>query len=126
MSPIDTLAIVGEVVSWIGLGIGIPLLVIAGMIALAEGRWKGADIAVVERADGTILRWFAGGDFHERALSAGEHVGDGWHRGFVSVRDPSHARLDPPVLRKLFTTLGIVFTALGAVGFILSMIPAFI
>ena len=111
--------------SWIGLGIGIPLLVIAGMIALAEGRWEAADIAVVERPDATILRWFAGGDVHERPLGARERVGDGWHRGFVSVRDPDHARLDPPVIRRLFLTLGIVFTSLGAVGFVLSLIPAF-
>ncbi|WP_194421860.1 hypothetical protein [Microbacterium abyssi] len=126
MDLIDAFAVVGEVVSWIGLGIGIPLLVIAGMIALAEGRWDRADIAVIERADESIIRWFAGGDFHERPLAAREDAGDGWHRGFVSARNPGHARLNPPVLRRLFLTLGIVFTALGTAGFVLSMIPAFI
>jgi hypothetical protein len=125
VDPLDTLAVVGEVVSWIGLGLGIPLLVIGGMIALAEGRWERVDIAVVEHAEQAVLRWFAGGDFHERPLTARERVGDGWHRGFVSARDPSHARLDPPVIRKLFITLGVVFTVVGAIGFVLSMIPAF-
>lgn len=126
MDLIDTFAVVGEVVSWIGLGFGIPLLIIAGMIALAEGRWDRVDIAVIERADETIVRWFAGGDFHERPLAPREDIGDGWHRGYVSARNPGHARVNPPVLRRLFTTLGVVFAGIGAIGFVVSMIPAFV
>lgn len=126
MQSIDALAVVGEVLSWIGLGIGIPLLVIAGMVALAEGGWERVDIAVIERADEIILRWFAGGDFHERPLKHRERVDEGWHSGYVSVRDPSHARVDPPMLRRFLTTLGIVFAGLGLIGFVVSMIPAFL
>lgn len=126
MDALDTVAVVGEVVSWVGLGFGIPLLVIGGMIALTEGRWEHVDIAVVAHADHTMLRWFAGGDFHERPLTAREHAVDGWHQGYVRVRDPDHARLDRPVIRKLCITLGMVFTVLGAVGFVLSMIPVFV
>jgi len=126
MDLLDAFAVVGEVVSWIGLGVGIPLLVIAGMVALAEGRWERVDIAVIDRADGAVVRWFAGGDFHERPLRAREDPDDGWHSGFVSVRDPSHARLNAPVLRRFFATLGSVFTGLGVVGLILSFVPAFV
>lgn len=50
MEPIDVLAAVGEVLSWIGLGIGLPLLVLGAMVALAEGRWEQMDVAVIERA----------------------------------------------------------------------------
>lgn len=125
MHLIDTFAAVGEVLSWIGLGAGIPLLVIAGMVALAEGRWERVDIAVIDPSGEAIARWFAGGDFHERPLTAREEAGDGWHRGFVSARNPGHARLNPPVARRVFTTLGVVFTALGIIGFIVSMVPAF-
>lgn len=126
MHLIDILALVGEVVSWIGLGIGVPLLLLAGMIALAEGRWDSVDIAVIDRAGTAIVRWFAASDFHERPLAAREHAEEGWHRGFVSARDPSHARLDPPVVRKTCLVLGGVFTGLGAVGFVLSLLPAFV
>ncbi|KDA06169.1 hypothetical protein DC31_11880 [Microbacterium sp. CH12i] len=125
MQLIDTLAAVGEVLSWIGLGMGVPLLVIAGMVALAEGRWERVDIATVDRDGVAIARWFAGGDFHERALTAREAAADEWHRGFVSVRNPSHARLNPPVLKRLLLTLGLVFSVVGVIGFIVSMIPAF-
>ena len=123
---IDTFALVGEVLSWIGLGIGIPLLVIAGMVAIAEGRWEPVDIAVIDRSGEAIARWFAGGDFHERPLTAGEDAGDGWHPGFVSARNPGHARLNPPVARRVTATLGFVFPSLGVVGFVVSLLPAFV
>ncbi|MGM7699645.1 hypothetical protein [Microbacterium sp. A84] len=126
MQMIDTLAVVGEVLSWIGLGIGIPLLVIAGMIALAEGRWESVDMAVIDRDGVVTARWFAGGEFHERPLTSHEHVEDDWHRGFVSVRNSSHARTHPPMLRRFFLTLGTVFTAIGAIGLIVSFIPVFV
>ncbi|WP_300266564.1 hypothetical protein [Microbacterium sp.] len=70
MQPIDVLAAVGEVLSWIGLGIGLPLLVLGAMVALAEGRWESTDVAVIERDDVRTARWFAGGDFHERPLTS--------------------------------------------------------
>lgn len=126
MHLIDAFAAVGEVLSWIGLGLGIPLLLVAGMVAVAEGRWERIDIAVIDVSGEMVARWFAGGDFHERALTSNEDAGDGWHRGFVSARNPSHARLNPPVIRRFLTTLGVVFTALGVIGFLLSLVPAFV
>ncbi|MGY1552122.1 hypothetical protein ACW5CM_10110 [Microbacterium sp. A588] len=125
MSPLDALAAVGEVLSWIGLGAGIPLLIVAGMIALAEGRWEPVDIAVIERDGEAIARWFAGGDFRERPLTQRENVADGWHEGFVSVRSPGHVRMTAPMLRRLLATLGIVFAGVGIIGLVVSMIPAF-
>ncbi|MGO2746754.1 hypothetical protein [Microbacterium sp.] len=126
MTPLDVLATVGEVLSWVGLGIGIPLLILSAMVALAEGRWERVDVAVVERDGAMIARWFAGGDFHERRLTARERGFDDWHQGYVRVRDPQHARLHPPVLRRLTFTLGAIFTGIGIIGFIVSMIPAFV
>lgn len=126
MEPIDTLAIVGEVLSWIGLCIGIPLLVIGGMVALTEGRWERVDIAIIDRDGGHFARWFTGGDFHERPLSLRERADADWHRGYVSSRNPEHARLRPPVGRRLLLTLGAVFAAIGLIGFIVSFLPAFV
>lgn len=126
MQIIDTLAAVGEAMSWIGLGIGIPLLVIAGMVALAEGHWERVDIAVIERDGVSIARWFVGGDFHERPLRASELIADDWHSGYVSVRNPENARIHPPMGRRVLLTLGIIFTAAGVVGFVVSFLPAFV
>jgi hypothetical protein len=126
VTPIDALAIVGEVLSWIGLGIGIPLLVVALMIALVEGRWERVDTVVIEHDGTTLVRWFAGGDFHERALAPRERVSDEWHEGYARVRDPDHVRLHRPMLRRLLLTIGGIFAGVGALGFIISMIPAFV
>src|SRR5690606_9539880 len=78
VTPIDALAIVGEVLSWIGLGIGLPLLMVALMIARVEGRWERVDMVVIEHDDTTLVRWFAGGDFHERALAPREQTSGEW------------------------------------------------
>lgn len=126
MQTIDTLAAVGEVMSWIGLGAGIPLLVIAGMVALAEGRWDRVDIAVVERDGVAIARWFARGDFWERPLRDSELTAQDWHSGYVSTRNPENARIHPPMGRRLLLTLGMIFTIAGVIGVIVSFLPAFV
>lgn len=126
MQPIDAIAIVGEVLSWIGLGVGLPILVVAGMVRLAEGRWEPVEIAIVERAGEQFARWFAGGDFHERPLAARERADDDWHHGVVSARDAGYVRLDPPMLLRTLLTLGAVFVAVGVIGAILALLPAFV
>ncbi|MCS3844170.1 hypothetical protein [Microbacterium sp. AK031] len=126
MQIIDTLAVVGEAMSWIGLGIGIPLLIVAGMVALAEGHWERVDIAVVERDGAAIARWFARGDFHERPLRGSELTAEEWHSGYVSAKNPENARIHPPMGRRLLLTLGIIFTIAGIVGFVVSFVPAFV
>lgn len=129
MPSLDTLALIGEVLSWIGLGIGLPLLLVALVVRLAEGEWREIDIAVIDRDGTPTARWFAGGDFHERPLRRDE-VGladDGWGTGFVSAHDPSRARLgEPPHLRRVLRTLGIVFSGVGLLGLIGSLLPLFL
>lgn len=127
MQPLDVFAIVGEVLSWIGLGIGVPLLVLALMFRLVEGAWLDVEIAIIDRDGSLIARWFAGGDFHERPLRPGELAsaeGD-WARGVVSANNPARARLEPPHLRRVLWTLGIVFTGVGVLGFVVSLLPLF-
>lgn len=126
MQIIDTLGAIGEAMSWIGIGIGIPLLIIGGMVALAEGRWERVDMVVVERDGVPVARWFARGDFHERPLRESELTVEDWHSGYVSARNPENARVHAPVGRRLLLTLGIIFAAAGAVGFVVSFVPAFV
>lgn len=124
MQTLDTLALVGEVLSWVGLGLGLPMLLIAFLIRTIEGPWLPAEIAIIER-DGVLLaRWFAGGDFHERPLSGGESAEVGWADGVVSANNPSHARVgEPPHTRRVIRTLGIVFAGVGFVGLMVSLLP---
>ncbi|WP_194763662.1 hypothetical protein [Microbacterium sp. UFMG61] len=129
MDALETLALVGEVLSWVGLGIGLPLLLLAMLIRAIEGPWHRIEIAIVEREGSSFARWFAGGDFHERPLKRGESVipHEGWAPGVVSANDPSRARVgDPPHLRRVVTTLGIVFAGVGVIGLVGSLLPLFL
>ena len=40
MTPLETLAMIGEIFSWIGLGIGLPLLLLALAVRAADGPWE--------------------------------------------------------------------------------------
>ncbi|WP_101848287.1 hypothetical protein [Zhihengliuella sp. ISTPL4] len=126
MQLVDTLSVVGEVLAWIGLGIGAPLLIVALLIRLVEGQWVPVEIAVIDRDGRLSARWFAGGDFHERSLRRGERApaDDGWVEGFYSSNDPSRARIgEPPHLRRVLRTVGIVFATVGVLGLIGSFLP---
>lgn len=128
MQFLDTLALVGEVLSWIGLGIGLPLLIVAALVRLVEGSWLDIEIAVIDRDGSLFARWFAGNDFHERSLRRAESrfAEAGWGRGVVSANNPDRARLgEPPHLRRVTLTLGIVFTSVGLLGFLGSLLPLF-
>lgn len=123
---VDTLSVVGEVLSWIGLGIGVPLLIVAMLIHLVEGQWVPVEIAVIDRDGRRTARWFAGGDFHERPLRRSEPTAttDGWLDGFHSSNDPARIRIgEPPHLRRVLRTVGVVFAAVGAVGLMVSFLP---
>lgn len=127
MHPVETLALVGEVLSWIGLGLGIPLLLLALLIRTVEGAWLEIEIAVIERDGQRLARWFAGEDFRERRLRRDEPSDLGWTVGVVSANDPTRARIgEPPHFRRVVRTLGIVFTGVGALGLIVSLLPLFL
>lgn len=128
VTALDTAASVGEMLAWIGLGAGLPLLVIAWFIRLLEGHWDPQEITIIERHGDRIARWFAAGDFHERPLHQNEqHFGDGWHEGVVSSASPHRARLNGrPHAQRLFWTLGAVFAGIGLIGAVVSFLPAFV
>lgn len=129
MPPLDTLALAGEVLSWIGLGIGLPLLVAALLVRAVNGEWVAVEVAVIERDGAPLLRWFAGGDFHERPLRRTEpwQAGVEWLDGLYSSNDPGRIRIgEPPHLRRVLRTLGIVFVAVGVAGLVLSLLPLFL
>ena len=128
MQPLDTLALIGEVLSWIGLGIGVPLLIVAALVRLAEGPWRDIEIAVVDRDGSSFARWFAGNDFHERPLRRGESgfADAGWGQGVVNANNPARVRFgEPPHLPRVARTLGTVFTGVGILGLIGSVLPLF-
>lgn len=75
MSFLDVLAIIVEVLSWLGLGLGVPLFIVALILRAADGRWHEVEIGVVERVgsdEPALARWFASDELHERELTSDE------------------------------------------------------
>jgi len=123
------IGVVGEIFSWTGLMLGLPLLVVVLVVRLVEGEVAATEAVVVSGPDAVLARWFAAGDFDERPLRDWE-----LHRlrgrdsfdAFVSRRNPSRMRLDAhrPLVPPL-RTAGTVLTIVGACGFVASWLPAF-
>jgi hypothetical protein len=128
MSVWDAVALVGEMLSWIGLGVGVPVLLLGALVRFVEGPWRRVEITVAERDGVSIARWFAGEDFRERPLRRDEsaYAGTDSSVGVVSANNPARVRLgEPPHLQRVLLTLGVVFVAVGTLGLIASWLPVF-
>ena len=114
MNVVDTLGMVGEILSWIGLGIGLPLLLIAMLVRSGDGRWLPVEVVIVTDS--------------ERILSAQEYRGPEAKKnprpGFVSEKRPSKMRFEPrrPVIHE-FYVIGLTLTIIGALILLLSFLP---
>ena len=128
MNVVDTLGMVGEILSWIGLGIGLRLLLIAMLVRSGVGRWLLVEVVIVTDSERILARWFAGGEAHERILSAQEYRGPEAKKnprpGFVSEKRPSKMRFEPrrPVIHE-FYVIGLTLTIIGALSLLLSFLP---
>ncbi|GAA1116711.1 hypothetical protein GCM10009670_01730 [Citricoccus alkalitolerans] len=117
----------GELISWIGLIIGLPVLLLGLLLRAGEKGLVPTEVVLV--ADGGTLwaRWFSAGEFHERPLRGAERshfASRDFCLGYLDRRDPSVMRLERrrPVARALLA-LGSTFVILGACGFALSLLP---
>ncbi|UOQ59493.1 hypothetical protein MUN76_10555 [Leucobacter rhizosphaerae] len=128
MSVVDTLGMVGEILSWIGLGIGLPLWIVALLVRAGDGRWLPVDVVVVPEGDRILARWFAAGETHERPLTAREFHGADRsmepRTGFVSEKRPSRLRFEArrPVVHECFV-IGFTLTIIGVLSLLLSFLP---
>ncbi|QNA92020.1 MULTISPECIES: hypothetical protein [unclassified Microbacterium] len=131
MNAIDAVGMIAEILSWIGLGIGLPLLAVVLLVKVHDGAWSPQEVVIVEDAGGSArARWFAAGDFRERPLRADEHI----HRqgrdevdAFVSERHPDLMRFEPrrPLLHA-FQVLGVTLAGVGAAAVVVSIVLLFV
>ncbi|WP_347754320.1 hypothetical protein [Agrococcus sp. ProA11] len=127
MQPIDAAAGIGELMSWLCLVPGIPTLLAGLLLRASGGSWSPTRIAVVPLGDRARARWYAGGGFHERLLSRHERqrLDDADEQDAqVSDRHPSRMRLGgPSATQRLLLIFGGILTALGLLGFVVSLLP---
>lgn len=129
MNVVDTLGMVGEILSWIALGLGLPLLLVAVLVRAGDGKWLPVDVVIVTHDEEILARWFAGGDAHERPLTAQEFRGPAKNPrpGFVSEHHPARMRFEPrrPVIHECYV-IGLTLTVIGVLSLLLSFLPMFV
>lgn len=129
MDAVDAIGTIAEILSWIGLCVGLPLLLVVWSVKVHDGRWVPIEIVILEDEGRARARWFTAGDFRERALRADESVhwrGRDEADAFVSERHPGLMRFEPrrPLL-DAFQVLGITLSSVGAAAVILSFVLLF-
>ncbi|ANJ25652.1 hypothetical protein [Agromyces aureus] len=126
MSAWETIGAIAEVIGWIGLGFGLLSLGLVLLIRIADGRWLPTEALVVDEPEGSVVRWFAEGEFHSRRLSVDErhHVANPEAEpAFYREREPEHLRLhEPPAGRRVLRLLGVVFLALAVVAGVIGVV----
>ncbi|MFB8188180.1 hypothetical protein ACFC14_02575 [Microbacterium sp. NPDC055988] len=130
MNAADAVGTIAEILSWIGLGIGLPLLLIVLLVKVHDGRWVPQEVFILEEDGRSRARWFTAGDFWERPLRADE---SGHWQGreevdaFVSEHHPNLMRFEPrrPLLHAVHV-LGITLASVGAAAVVLSIILLFV
>lgn len=127
MTGLEGAGVAGELLSWIGLVLGLPLLLVGLALRSAERALVPLEVVIVRGPHEPLARWFAGDDFHERPLYAAErahYAGRDVCTGYISRRDPSLLRLEPsrPATRAC-VALGATLTVIGLIGLALSIIP---
>ncbi|XKH55635.1 hypothetical protein LG293_10270 [Citricoccus nitrophenolicus] len=127
MNGLEGAGVAGDLISWIGLILGLPVLLVGLLLRAGEKGLIPTEVVLV--ADGGTLwaRWFSAGEFHERPLSGAERArlaGQDVCRGHVSRRDPSVLRFERRTpATSVCLALGSTFVVLGACGFALSLLP---
>ena len=128
MNAVDIVGTIGELISWIGVIAGIPLVIIGLMIRVAEGPYSPVSVTIVEGiGDRQFALWSTAGRTCSRVLSAHEQTtrADGTSViGYVSARDPERMRLDrrSPAVRICFVLASVMLGA-ALIGFIASLLP---
>jgi hypothetical protein len=127
MDSLDVIALVGEVIAWVGLAAGGILLLAFAFARMADGAWDATEVAVVERGNVTMVRWFADGRFHERPLEPGEEPKpdseDGEPLAWVRRRSPERLRFEATShVPRVLGTLAVILVGLGVVATVVSTV----
>lgn len=130
MEIVDGIGAVGEVIGWVGLIAGIPLLLIGLLVRALAGSRVRVDITVLEDLeDRPVAVWSTEDRTCTRPLTPGEarHLSElPAPFGYVSVDDPEDMRVDArSSFERACTTISIVMLAAAALGFAASLIPIF-
>jgi hypothetical protein len=127
MNAVEAVAMVGELFSWLGLAVGVPMLLLGMLLRSTEKAFVPTPIVVVDRDGAPVARWFNGEHLHERALRGDERsllAGRARGTAFVHRHHPGRMRLDKssPATGIVLLVAGILLGT-GALGSAVSFLP---
>lgn len=130
MEIVDGIGAVGEIIGWVGLIAGVPLLVIGLLVRSLQGTHTRTRITVLEDLeDRPMALWSTGERTYTRPLTSSEirHLSDlSEPYGYVSDRTPDHMRLEArSSFERACTTISIVMLGAALLGFAASFLPLF-
>ena len=128
-SPAEFLGPILELMTWVGLVPGVPLLICGWILSKRRCEWTSTDSEVFTVGQYRGLRWTDNADTSRHGLLRLEQA-PGLEAGQVAVLHydichPARWRLDPPEHDSTVTILGLVLTGVGVAcmvaGFVLMM-----
>lgn len=119
-----SLGTIAEVFTWLGVVIGMTLLLLVWIIRAARGPWHPITAVVVEAE----VRWMTdAGVFYSRTLSDHERESLGEEPAFHSRRSQRDVHLEPVAHdERMLFVLGLVFVGIGIVAFVASFVVLFL
>lgn len=130
MNILDTIGIIGEMLSWIGAVIGIPFLIAALIIAAIDGQRTPTNVTIVEDLDQQrIAIWSVKERICTRTLTPRDDLRDHDSAtiiGYVSERRPEMLHLHKRShAERLCRTLALTMLSTAAIRFLASLLPMF-
>ncbi|MCK8608242.1 hypothetical protein [Agromyces sp. C10] len=130
MGVLVVIALVGEVVAWITFVGGALCLLAFAFARVVDGTWEPTEAVVADGPAGPCVRWFAGGEFHERPLDEEErqHIQPGESQpAYYRRRTPDRLRFQPdsPLPRAL-GGLAAILLSIGLLATIASTVAGLI
>lgn len=130
MSVVDTIGIIGELLSWVGAIAGVPFLIAALVIRAVEGPRLPTNVTIIEDLDHCkVAQWAVEGCTYSRPLTVEDSPSD-LHAtsitGYFRVRHPHLLDMHKRSHReRVCLTLAATLLSVAVAGFLVSLAPMF-
>ena len=124
-------SLISEVLSLVGLVLGVTLYLAGAFVRGIKGRWIPADGVIAASGPGTVIRWFdQDGDVHECPATTHEthHLSPGQDVPlWFNSRTPSHCRTHAPEIEgKGLRLTGLILLGTGLAAAVLGFVLMFV
>ncbi len=129
-SVLDLVGAIAELLTWVGISLGLLLLLASLVVRAVSGRWIETDAILVDGADEASVRWMSADGLHLQHITSAERsdfAGPDGVRIFYQKRDPDRMRLEAMGHgERVLRLLGLLLFGLGILAFIVSMALIFV